>query len=141
MKRAAWALLVLLAAAAAAEDLGTPAEPLPTKAEVSAEEHPRLFAAGWCPVIRSSDNAEETDPGCDVGAGAALVRVKRLAWVAVVGTETVGTGAAWVAHHGQGERAPTIAVAVGIVAPYDDRGIYADRWAVAVGATLSLARR
>lgn len=117
-------LLVLLAVPAYAQE---PPEP----------EAPRIVAAAWCPV-RSEDEPEEDDPGCDVGVGAALLRHGRAALVGAIGTETVGLGGAWVAHSGE---QLTVAVAVGVVAPYDGDGLRADRASLAVGATFGISPR
>lgn len=112
-----------------ADETETPEEGIETSAS-----HPRLVAAGWCPVVRDGEAEEDGRPGCDVGLGLALGSWRRLAVVAVVGTDSVGTGFAWVVRDAGG---PAIAVAVGVVAPYDDTGVYADRLAPALGITLN----
>lgn len=92
----------------------------------------RIYAGFWCPAY----NGDEDSPGCDIGAAVSLQRWERLSWVAVAGTETIGTGLAWVAHRSE-VRGQTVAVAVGVIAPYDDTGIRLDDWRPAVGATVS----
>lgn len=137
-------LLVLSAGAVGAQE--EPAEIPPDSTPEFAEEHEPpspLAGAGWCVVRgkKKSDTSktEEPDkPGCDVGAGLSLLRYKRAAWVAVLGTETLGTGVAWLAH--QPKRGPAIAVAIGVVVRYDSSGIET-RLYPALGATLSFGRR
>lgn len=91
-----------------------------------------LTAAAWCPVY--TDAPTDDAPGCDMGVGVALYRRSQLAAVAAVGTKTVGVGVAWVVG-----RMPTndrpIAISLGAIAPYDERGIDAGRWGVAMGVT------
>lgn len=150
---------LLVAAVAAAQEAPAPA-PDPEPRE-SAEEHPSPFvAAGWCIVTSDNgkdaptsppsdpddpeappaaeDNADaDEEPGCDAGVGLALARHGRLAWVIVVGSNTVGTGIGWVPYQPKSGR--VIAIAVGVVARYDLRGIHTELYP-AIGATLSLGR-
>jgi len=105
---------------------GTTAEPEP--------EAPTLVGATWC-AVRTSD-PEPGDSGCDVGLGAALLHWHRLAWVAVVGGETLGTGLSWSLNPRR-RSGPLIAVAAGVVVPYDSSGIDARKAAPALGATLA----
>jgi hypothetical protein len=94
----------------------------------------RLAAAGWC-AVRTSSAPDEGAPGCDVGMAAALWTWRRTALVAVVGGETVGVGVAWVVHTG-----PTVAVAAGVIAPFDDGGVNGSSLAPALGVTLTFGR-
>lgn len=138
-------LLVLSASAVGAQEepAEIPPDSTPELAEESDESPSPLAGAGWC-VVRGKEKSdasktEEPDrPGCDVGAGLSLLRYKRAAWVAVLGTETLGTGVAWLAH--QPKRGPAIAVAIGVVVRYDSSGIETKLYP-ALGATLSFGRR
>jgi hypothetical protein len=116
-------------------------------AEVAAEPddapEPRSFAvsdyvvaAGWCAMY--SDEPEPDQVGCDIGVGAALARRGRAFLAAVIGAETVGIGLGWTAYRGG---AVTIAAALGVIAPYDERGIRLDGWAPAVGTTIGFGGR
>lgn len=160
---ALFALLVLSAVAAGAQEWPTrisldvhfqDEEPdeaeEPAKEEAPAHRSP-LIASVWCVISDSEQKpAEEPDdpedpeteetssaPGCDAGLGIALYRWRRLALVAVAGSETVGAGLAWIAY--QAKTGPVIAIALGIVARYDSRGIQRDVHP-ALGATLSFGR-
>jgi hypothetical protein len=115
-----------------------PAPPEPAALPPEPED-PRLAAAAWYVVRRSGDDLPEGEIGRDFGLGVGLLRWRRLSWVAVVGAQSLGTGLAWVAHRG-GEGRPVIAVAVGVVAPYDEGGVYSDQLRPAVGATVALGR-
>lgn len=97
---------------------------------------PELVAAAWCPVY--SGDREDGAPGCDVGVGLALQRWDRWALVAAVGSKTVGGGVAWVV--GNSQQGRPIAVSLGAIAPYDERGVDVGRWAWAVGATVSFGK-
>jgi len=121
--------LILLALLAAPVE---PAEPLPDESL----DEPVIHAAGWC-AIRGEDDAA---PGCDVGLGVALVRRGRAAWVAVVGAETIGTGAAWTVNPDRLVGRPLIAVAIGVVAELDGQGVGTELYP-AIGATLSFGGR
>lgn len=109
---------------------------LPVSAQEPAPEPSILSGAAWC-VVHTREPAE-SEPGCDIGAGIALQRWRRLSWVAVVGAETLGTGLAWIAH--RPERGPVVAVAAGVVVRYDSTGISAGEVYPALGATLSFGR-
>lgn len=123
------------------------------------EQRSPIAAAGWC-VIAESDSADRADradsadnsgeaddaepdsarPGCDIGIGIALQTYRKLSWVAVIGTGTIGTGLAWTAYRPPAEsRQPVIAVAIGIVTSYSADGISSDLHP-AIGATLSFGR-
>jgi len=117
------ALLALLAA-----------PPTAPQAQKESEWTPTLVGATWC-AVRTSE-AAPGDPGCDVGLGAALLHWHRLAWVAVVGGETLGTGLSWSLNPRR-RSGPLIAVAAGVVVPYDSSGIDARKAAPALGATLA----
>lgn len=107
--------------------------------EESEADKPSPFsAAGWCSV--TSGHSEEAYSGCDLGIGAALARWNRLAWVGVVGRETIGTGVAWIASDGSG-RLPAVAVSLGVIAPWSDEGVRVDRWAPAIGATFGFGSK
>lgn len=136
------ALLSLLATPALAQ-----AEP---SSEPDAETYP-VVASAWC-VLRDRESppapvpAEEElqeaveeapEPGCDVGVGLALYRWRKLSWVAVLGQETIGTGLAFVPH--RPKRGPIPALAVGVIVPYDGKGIYSELQ-LAIGVTLAFGR-
>lgn len=75
----------------------------------------QIAAAGWC-VMQSSDQqsdqssnqppndsfppqqdeSESASLGCDIGIGFSLYTHNRLALVAVVGSESIGSGVAWI---------------------------------------------
>jgi hypothetical protein len=111
--------------------------------------HPRILAAAWC-VLEEGEPAAPVDPaaepateepdgiGCDVGVGAELLGRSfaqgRLSWVAVGGTKSLGSGVSWAWLEG---RRP-VAVAVGVVVPYDGGGIYPDGASLALFATVGL---
>lgn len=99
--------------------------------------HPALTASAWCALRDRDEPAAELEPGCDAGLAAAFYRHGRLALVGAIGTETVGLGAAWVVWSGDG---PTVAVAGGVIAPYDGEGVYPREWAPALGVTMSWGR-
>jgi len=127
LRKAAFIAVASLAAPAIAQ------EPAPSSAQ------PGLTAATWCAIVSDSGSDPEESgrkPGCDVGMGAALYRWHRLAWVVVIGTETAGTGIALVTFRPPpGESGTVVAIAAGVVTPYDREGIYVDEWALALGAT------
>lgn len=135
------ALTLATAPAPQAEDpppaLEEPAAPLPDAPRVGI-----LAAAGWC-VLKTDSREDRADdladlPGCDLGMGVAIVRHRRLSWVAVIGTQTLGTGVAW--RVGGGDGIPVVAVAVGAVVRWDETGVDATEVLPAVGATLTFAR-
>lgn len=137
------AVIVMLPLPCAAQETDEPAEETTTSQETSP-----LTAAAWCvvkghrdPTNASDDESSEATvfSGCDLGAGLSLYRHRSWAGVFVLGTQTAGIGIAYVAH--RPKTGPVIAIAVGIVVPYDSRGLYAGEWAPAVGATLSFGRR
>jgi len=83
-----------------------------------------------------SHRADSSRPGCDVGIGVSLFSWKRLSWVAVLGSKTVGVGVAWRAYSPTPQFPHVIAVALGLVSSHDSSGI--DRHPYpALGATLS----
>lgn len=99
----------------------------------AADAAPRLVAATWCPV--RSGEPVEGDVGCDAGLGAALYRKGRIFIAAVVGGKSVGGGLGWTA----GKAGPVVvAVALGVVAPYDESGIDVGRASLAIGCTAGL---
>lgn len=125
----------------------------------------QIAAAGWCVVTDrkseskstdqpsqppddsfppQSDESESTSPlGCDIGIGFSLYTHNRLAIVAVVGSESIGSGLAWIINpHAKSEsdHRPVMAIAIGIVTPYDSSGIGRDVQ-LALGMTLSLRPR
>lgn len=141
-------LLALCAPAVQAQDEAPEGTPEAAEEESTGHRSP-LIAAGWCVVSDgeekavADDNAETeeeepAEPGCDAGLGIALYRWRRLAWVAVAGSETLGTGVAWISY--QPKSGPVIAVALGLVARYGSRGIE-PKVHLAIGATLSFGRR
>lgn len=125
----------------------------------------RMVAAYWCEVVSTSpgrrDHApdpatdgeggqqeeqvgqepDDEDVGCDGGLGLGLIgrdfSQGRLSLVAVVGSKSVGVGAAWTI----GEWQRPVSVAVGLVAPFDSGGVYLEGAALAVGATVGLGGR
>lgn len=99
--------------------------------------HPRLAPALWCPVHRGSP--ADDAPSCDAGLAVALHTWRRFSAVAVVGADTVGAGLAWVAY--RGDSGPVVAVAAGVVARYDSRGVDGGELFPAVGITANLWRR
>lgn len=125
--------------------------------------HAQIAAAGWC-VVQSSNQSESdqsnnqppddsfppqeddqstTNLGCDIGVGFSLYRYKRIAGVAVLGSESLGVGIAWILNpyaRSDIDNRPVIAIAAGIVTAYDTRGISRDVQ-FALGATLSLRSR
>jgi hypothetical protein len=137
MRRWLLVALLLLPLPALAQD--EPPEPCedcePVEEPAEVEAHPRLVAAGWCPV-RTGEPSYDA-PACDVGLGLALHTWRRLAVVAVVGSDTVGAGLAWVVRDGDG---PAVAIAAGVVARYDDRGVDGGELYPALGVTLNFGR-
>jgi hypothetical protein len=126
------AIVVLLLAQSPAE------APTPPQAEPS-----RVAAAGWCALHDSSSEADaESDssrsPGCDFGLAASVYDWRRFHLVGVLGAETVGVGLARVVSAEGDSR--VIAVALGVVALYDDQGIDTGSATLALGATLSFRR-
>lgn len=126
--------------------------------------HGQVAAAGWC-VVKSSNSqssdsnstdqqppddsfppqSDESDSttsplGCDIGVGFSLYTHNRLAVVAVVGSESIGSGIAWILNPNAPDNRPVMAVAIGIVTPYDRNGIGRDVQ-LALGMTLSLRQR
>lgn len=105
--------------------------PAPEKPSPAFDEGP-VIASTWC-VVKSS---AQGGPGCDVGAGVALVSWRRVHWVAVIGSKTVGTGFAWTVRAATPSYPHAIAIAVGVVAPRDSAGIGRHLYP-ALGATIS----
>lgn len=103
------------------------------EAENPQPEHSPIAASAWCAV--HEDGREEGEPGCDAGIGGALHCWGRACLVGVLGMETLGPGASWRLH--VDEEGRVYAVALGVVAPWDEDGVRVSDWAVAVGATLS----
>lgn len=124
----------------------------------------QIAAAGWC-VVQSSDQSESEplDPidqpddsfppqadesnsalGCDIGIGFSLYTYRnRLAVVAVVGSESVGSGVAWILNphaKSSSDHRPVMAIAVGVVTPYNKGGI-GRNVQLALGMTLSLRQK
>lgn len=117
----------------------------------------QIAAAGWCVVQSSNNQSDQSNPddsfppqsdesesssalGCDIGIGFSLYTLNRLALVAVVGSESIGSGVAWIINpHKKSEtdHRPVMAIAIGIVTPYDGNGIGRDVQ-FALGMTLSL---
>lgn len=105
-------------------------------AQEAPEEPPVLVAAAWCAV--HDGEAREGEVGCDVGVGAPFMRLGRFSLVGAVGPGSVAAGLAFTAYRGsmEGEgRRVVVALAVGVTAPYDERGIDAGRMAPALGCT------
>lgn len=119
----------------------------------------QIAAAGWCIVTDSSskdpieqpddsfhpqEDEQSTSLGCDIGIGFSLYTYhNRLAVVAVVGSESIGSGIAWIINpHAKSatDHRPVMAIAIGIVTPYDGSGIGRDVQ-LALGMTLSLRQR
>lgn len=95
-----------------------------------------LVGAAWCVVLPAEARSEEPEEGalgCDGGVGAALWRNGRLAVVAVVGAQSAGGGLAYILNPGRGR---PVALAVGVVVPWDTAGIYTEP-SVAAGITIS----
>lgn len=113
----------------------------------------RLVAAAWCPILKertpsvsisTPDENEEvedesggvnpTKSGCDKGIGASLWTSPRFPKVFIagaVGLKSVTIGLGWLAYSGD----VTIAVAFGLMAPFDGKGIYLGEVEPAIGAT------
>lgn len=156
-----WAalVLVLVALPVAAQELDP--EPEPVEVEVVEEEaRPRFALAGWCPLrsgqreqapdqAAEGEGAEEGEQvgeqagdeeqlGCDAGVGYGLVgrdfAQGRLSLVGVLGAKSLGFGVAWTF----GDWRRPVSVALGLVAPYDQGGVYGDEAALAVGATVGV---
>lgn len=123
-----WAVQIAIACMLTAITIACPLSPV--AAQESHSPSP-VVGAGWC-AVKMGD--EET-PGCDIGAGVALVHVNRISWIAVVGTKTVGMGLAWTVSN-----KPVVAVAVGVICEYDETGIDGSKVYPALGATLSFNR-
>jgi hypothetical protein len=107
-----------------------------------------VSASVWCLIITDSGEEDppaedgETEDGCDAGIAASLFRPKReprFSVVGALGTWSVGIGAGWT--FARSESGTAYGVALGVVAPWDSRGVDVSEWGVAVGATLSLTRR
>lgn len=141
-------------------------EVIPDKPETSNAEAQQsqmgAFGAVWCRVVSKKEQKPEVKPidpnseelidtptsdesdqessdfnGCDAGFAASLTHFGRLHIVAVIGTSSIGTGFAWsIAEIGAGNR--PMAVAIGVMANYDSKGIYSDTLALTLGATISL---
>lgn len=156
LRSARWLLAALCLALAPVAASQEPTEPQ------EAVEAPRFHAGMWCalrserrpdapqPAAEEPDGvAEEADQqevaeeevGCDAGVAAALIgkdfKQGRLSLVGALGTKTLGIGGAWTFGHVGGR---PLSLALGFVAPYDADGIYTDRRAVVLGATVSLLR-
>lgn len=114
--------------ASESKDEKAPAPPAPAPPE--GEETPTAPVPAPAPE-------DEGPPGCDAGGGLALARFfsGRLAWVAVLGTKTVGTGLAVVPH--RPKRGPVFAVAAGVVVRYDLATGIEDEPHLALGVTAS----
>ena len=114
------------------KDEEAPAAPAPDPPE--GEETPTAPVPAAAPE-------DEGPPGCDGGPGLALARFfkGRLAWVAVLGTKTVGTGLAVVPH--RPKRGPVFAVAAGVVVRYDLATGIEDELHLALGVTASFRGR
>ncbi len=128
------AALLLAASSSRAQETEPTPEPAP-EAEVAEQPEPSpLVAAGWCAVDSgepaAAEEGDEPTTGCDAGVGVALWTWRRLAPVAVIGTRTVGAGVAYLAYN-------RVAIALGVVAPYDKSGIHAGGAQLALGATFS----
>lgn len=125
-----------------------------SKVEVKESFSDRLVAAAWCPIqkkrppsasISTPDENEEeeeratseSDPiesGCDKGIGVSLWSSNRFPKVFIagaVGLKSVALGLGWLAYSGD----VTIAVAFGLMAPFDGKGIYLGEVEPAIGAT------
>ena len=102
----------------------------------AAQADPGLVAATWCPVYTAA--AKVDGPACDAGLGLSLWHSRRLPPLGVaagIGMQTVGVGVSWTVNpHGE----KPLSVILGAIAPHDERGIYAGRWALALGATFSV---
>lgn len=92
-----------------------------------------IVASAWCAVQKDGG------PGCDLGAGVSLLHFHRLNLVAVIGSKTVGAGLAWVAYRPSSATGfqHTLAVAIGLVAPYDSKAGVSRAIYPALGATLA----
>lgn len=116
-------------------------EEAPAEEGATREGGSQMFvAAGWCEVVSGTEGETDQAVGCDLGVGFALASWKasdkRYASVVVVlGRKTLGAGLSWTIV-GAGEDGPKVSFAVGVVAPYDDGGVYSERWAPAVGTTV-----
>lgn len=126
-------LLAVFPMAAVSAQVGPDAEPVedePVVEEAEEAKEPEqreslIVAAGWCTfqskTKTNEEPAENAAPGCDLGVGVSLYGSGRWRVVAAVGSWSVGAGLAWVAL--KPERGPVIAVALGLMAPYDSSGI------------------
>lgn len=130
---------------------------------LSSLSYGQIAAAGWC-VVTDQNQESVTDPvdeppddsfppqpdeqptqpnqlGCDIGIGFSLYTYRnRLAFVAVVGSESIGSGVAWILNpdaKSDSDHRPIMAIAIGIVTPYDGNGI-GRNVQLALGMTLSL---
>lgn len=125
----------------------------------SIPSHGQVAAAAWC-VVQSSNQSDQSSPqpddsfppqpdeeqssslGCDVGIGFLFYQYKHLGLVGVVGSESIGTGIAWIINpraKSSTDHRPIMAVAVGVATPYDSNGIGKDLQ-LTLGMTLSLRK-
>lgn len=129
--------------------------------------HGQVAAAGWCVVTDQESNSDSSSIdqppddsfppqpdeqpeqpnqlGCDIGIGFLLYRpsnpkYNRFALVAVIGSESLGPGIAYILNpnaKSEADHRPIMAIAFGVIAPYDGNGIGRDLQ-LALGMTLSL---
>lgn len=130
-------ITVLFLFVASSPIFGQGEEPASNTSSISS----RISAAGWC-VINNGDEDDDgvgnesldtSSIGCDIGIGLSLYRHRHLAWVGVLGSKSVGTGLAFIVNPDQ---SPVIAVAIGVITGFDERGIRQDVQ-LALGTTLS----
>lgn len=132
-------------------ELVEPVEPVETEEIGQEESKYSLFSAAvWCRVKTNSksenrdenDSVDSNNEGCDAGVGISLIsnKSRSIHWVGVIGSKTVGTGAAYTITHRED---PTLrfSVAVGYVSPFDSSGIYLDQSYLAIGCTLNFRLR
>lgn len=96
----------------------------------------RLVGAAWCAVRPKEDRGtelEEGELGCDGGVGAAFWKRRHVAGVIVIGARSAGPGAAYIFNPGANR---PIAVAAGVVLPWDTTAIYMEPTFV-LGITVS----
>lgn len=118
--RFAWPLFLLLALLPVAAGAQVVADDEEEQAEEESES--LIVAAGWCTFqTGEADEEEEVPPGCDLGVGVSFFGRGPWRVVAAVGSWSVGVGLARVAV--RPKRGPVIAVAIGLIVPYDSSGI------------------
>lgn len=96
----------------------------------------RLVGAAWCAVRPKEDRGtelEEGELGCDGGVGAAFWKRGHFAGVVVIGARSAGPGGAYIFNPGANR---PIAVAAGVVLPWDTTAIYMEPTFV-LGITVS----